>query len=564
MNKNDIKKFAEQEYHHWLKTAEKTGNHTLLRELASLDEEEMIDAFCTHLRFGTSGIRGVIGPGTNRMNRYVVRRATRGLAAYLNQRENCPSVVIAYDTRMHSRDFAQETARVLLSCGIRTYLFDELATVSLLSFAVRKLNCSMGIMITASHNPKIFNGYKVYNSDGYQIVGETADVIWTEIESVDYFDESDMKGNGAGCGTADLITVPPDVKEMFISEIVSICPQRPDQDTQLKLIYTPLNGTGRFYVQEVLRRIGFENFITVPTQELPDENFTTCPAPNPEKITAFNEGFRVLDQSGGDLIIATDPDCDRVGVCVCHQDMKVLLTGNQLGALMLDFLCQVKPPKKDQFLVKSIVTTPLADRIAEKYGLSVTNTLTGFKYIGEIITNLEERGESSRYYFGFEESNGYLMSPFIRDKDGVSGAMLTVCMASWYKKQGLDLVDRLHQIYEETGTCIDKTRNYFFEGPYGKSVMEQVMNHFRTDTSEKLGSHRIVSRTDYLSETDLPKSNVLKFVLENGTQCMIRPSGTEAKIKVYYFETESEAELELSIKEEIETFRRKPKIVENP
>lgn len=568
MNKNNIKIFAEQEYSRWLKMAEITENNDLRRELASLSEEEMIDAFCTHLRFGTSGIRGVIGAGTNRMNRYVVRRATRGIAAYLNKCTECPSVVIAYDTRTNSRFFAEETAKVLLAFGIRTYLFEELATVSLLSFAVRKLNCNMGIMITASHNPKIFNGYKVYNSDGYQIVGETADAILAEIEAVDYFEEQDICGslyqNDECCRSADILTVPPDIKKSFVSEIVSMCPQRPESDTELRLIYTPLNGTGRAYVQEVLKGIGFENFITVSTQEYPDENFTTCPTPNPEKITAFNEGFRVLDQTGGDLIIATDPDCDRVGVCVCHQGMKVLLTGNQLGALMLDYLCQVKPPKSGQFLVKSIVTTPLADRIAARYGLSVTNTLTGFKYIGEIITGLEKRGESSRYYFGFEESNGYLMNPFIRDKDGVSAAMLTVCMAAWYKQQGLDLIDRLHQIYEETGTCIDKTRNYFFEGPYGKAAMEQVMEHFRRDISDNLGGHRIIKKTDYLEATDLPKSNVLKFELDNGTQCMIRPSGTEAKIKVYYFETESEAELELSIKKVIQTFRTMPKIVENP
>lgn len=559
MNREDIKKFALEEYCRWLEMAEKNENLDLYRQLSSMNEEEILDAFCTHLRFGTSGIRGVIGAGTNRMNRYVIRRATKGLAAYLNKCTGNPSVVIAYDTRMYSKDFAEETAKVLLSCGVKTYLFDELATVSLLSFAVRKLNCNLGVMITASHNPKIFNGYKVYNSDGYQIVGPAADAILAEIESVDYFDDVGISTLSEQADrvsdSAEIIPVPPDVKELFIKEIVSLCPQKPASDTGLKLVYTPLNGTGKAYVQEVLKRIGFHNFITVPSQEQPDENFTTCPAPNPEKITAFNEGFRVLDQTGGDLIIATDPDCDRVGVCVCHQDMKVLLTGNQLGALMLDYLCQVKPPKEGQFLVKSIVTTPLADRIAEKYGLSVINTLTGFKYIGEIITVLEQQGKSSNYYFGFEESNGYLMSPFIRDKDGVSASMLTVCMAAWYKKQGLDLVDRLHQIYQETGTCIDKTRNYFFEGPYGKVAMEQMMDHFRTDISQTLGNHRIVKKTDYLKETGLPKSNVLKFVLDNGTQCMIRPSGTEAKIKVYYFETESEAELELAIKKEIETFR---------
>ena len=291
------------------------------------------------------------------------------------------------------------------------------------------------------------------------------------------------------------------------------------------------------------------------SQELPDENFTTCPAPNPEKITAYSEGFRTLDRVKGDLIIATDPDCDRVGVSIYHDGMKVLLTGNQLGVLMLDYLCQVKPPREKQFIIKSVVTTPLADRVAEHYGLKVINTLTGFKYIGEIITGLEREHRTEEYYFGFEESNSYLIDPFIRDKDGVSAAMLCVCMAAYYKKRGIDLVDRLRRIYKENGLCIDKTRNYFFEGPYGSAVMDMVMDFFRYKVTDTLGGRVIAEKTDFLGETGLPKTNMVRFVLENGTQCIIRPSGTEAKIKVYYFETESEAELEQSVKDMIEGFR---------
>lgn len=550
MNKEQIKDFALTEYKRWSEAASRLGDRALSAELSAMEEAEVIDAFCGDLRFGTSGIRGVIGAGTNRMNEYVVRRTTQGLANYLNKTCENPSVVIAFDTRMKSRDFAVETAGVLRGNGIRVYLFEELATVSLLSYAIGKLGCTMGIMITASHNPKIFNGYKVYNSDGYQIVGQAPDAILAEIDALDFFEGIKSCSDG-------IEPVPQAVAEAFLDEITAMCPRKVN-GSSLRLVYSPLNGTGNRYVREVFSRIGLENLTVVACQEHPDENFTTCPAPNPEKITAFHEGFRTLDEAGADLIVATDPDCDRVGVCILHDDMKVLLTGNQLGVLMLDYLCQVKPPAPGQFMVKSIVTTPLADRVAGRYGLKVVNTLTGFKYIGEMITNLSAAGREEDYYFGFEESNGYLMNPFIRDKDGVSAAMLTASMAAYYKEQGLSLIDRLHRIHEEVGICIDKTRNYFFEGPYGKGAMNRVMEHFRRDVTEEIAGCRITEKVDYMEETGLPKSNVIRFVLENGTQCMIRPSGTEAKIKVYYFETESAAELEQAVKERIESFSPNP------
>lgn len=484
------------------------------------------------------------------MNEYVVRRATQGLSNYLNKVTERPKVVIAYDTRRKSRIFAEETAKVLRGNGIEVWLFSELATVSLLSYTIKELGCTMGIMITASHNPKIFNGYKVYNSNGYQIVGSVPEEILREIDKLDYFDEIASSDEG-------IQLVPRRVSESFIEKIISMCPADLEEikESDLKLVYTPLNGTGNVYVRKVLQAIGQKDTVIVAAQEMPDENFATCPAPNPEKITAYSEGFRTMDQVGGDLIIATDPDCDRVGVCIYHDGMKVLLTGNQLGVLMLDYLCSVKPPKAGQFIIKSIVTTPLAERVAEKHGLKVINTLTGFKYIGEIITKLEQEGRTEDYYFGFEESNGYLMDPFIRDKDGVSSAMLCACLAAYYKKQGLDLVDRLHQIYEEHGLCIDKTVNYFFEGPYGKLSMEQVMEYFRTEIGDTIAGYRIKEKIDFLGETGLPKSNVIRFCLENGTQCIIRPSGTEAKIKVYYFETGQAAELEKYIKNTVESFK---------
>ena len=549
MDKERIIQSAKREFTRWQEAAEKLCDKGLAEELSELaaDEEAVTDAFCTGLRFGTSGIRGILGAGTNRMNEYVVRRTTQGLSDYLNKNFENPSVVIAYDTRKKSRIFAEETARVLRGNGIGVYLFEELAPVSLLSYAVRALSCTMGIMITASHNPKIFNGYKVYNCDGYQIVGTVPEEILASIDKHDYF-------SGIAASEEGIRAVPAYVSEQFIEDITAMCPQKPEETT-LSAVYTPLNGTGNHYVRKVLANIGFDRITMTSSQELPDENFTTCPAPNPEKITAYSEGFRTLDRVKGDLIIATDPDCDRVGVSIYHDGMKVLLTGNQLGVLMLDYLCQVKPPEKGQFIIKSVVTTPLADRVAERYGLKVINTLTGFKYIGEIITELEREHRTQEYYFGFEESNGYLIDPFIRDKDGVSAAMLCVCMAAYYKKQGLDLVDRLRQIYKENGLCIDKTRNYFFEGPYGSAVMDMVMDFFRHKVTVTLGGRSIAEKTDFLGETGLPETNMVRFVLENGTQCIIRPSGTEAKIKVYYFETESEAELEKSVKDIIEGFR---------
>jgi len=551
MEKNQIKAYAKTEYERWLRAARRLEDTELLEELTALaeEEEELIDAFCGDLRFGTSGIRGILGAGTNRMNEYVVRRTTQGVADYLNKNFSHPSVVIACDTRRKSRVFAEETAKVLRGNGIRVYLFQDLATVSLLSYAIRKLDCAMGIMITASHNPKIFNGYKVYNSDGYQIVGSVPDEILGEIDKLDFFE-------GIASSEEGILPVPPSVSENFIADIIAMCPQKPE-DSGLSLVYTPLNGTGNRYVREVLSGIGFENVTVVSSQENPDENFTTCPAPNPEKITAFNEGFRTLDRVKGDIIIATDPDCDRVGVSIYHDGMKVLLTGNQLGVLMLDYLCHVRPPKAGQFIIKSIVTAPLAEKIAKRYGLRVVNTLTGFKYIGETITSLEREGRLDEYYFGFEESNGYLMDPFIRDKDGVSAAMLTVEVAAWCKAGGKDLIERLQELYDEYGVCRDKTWNYFFEGPYGKMVMEDVMEYFRGNLApgSRIGGRRVAAKTDYLEETGLPKSNVLAYQLEGGTQMVVRPSGTEAKIKVYVFEAESSTLLQREIEEIMERFK---------
>ncbi len=553
MKKEEIKKKAIAEYERWLSAAEDTETRAGLRALAD-SEDELIDAFCAHLRFGTSGIRGILGVGTNRMNEYVVRRTTQGLANYLNRAcDGQPKVVISYDSRQKSDVFAVETAKVLRGNDIEVHLFAHLAPVSVLSYAIRALGCDMGIMITASHNPKIFNGYKVYGSDGYQIVGDVPGAVLSEIDKLDFFFGICQRDDG-------ILTVSEDISKGFCRDVIAMSGARGvlgGHLNDLSVVYTPLNGTGNHYVRRVLDGIGFTNLTMVDCQELPDPEFSTCPAPNPEKITAYNEGFKTLDQVKGDIIVATDPDCDRVGVSIYHDGMKVLLTGNQLGVLMLDYLCHVRPPKENQFIIKSIVTTPLAEKIAESYGLRVVNTLTGFKYIGEIITGLEREGRLDEYYFGFEESNGYLMDPFIRDKDGVSSAMLAVEVAAWCRAAGKDLIERLHELYDQYGVCRDKTWNYFFEGPYGKMVMSDVMEYFRRELSagSVIGGRTVAARTDYMEETGLPRSNVLAYSLEGGTQMIIRPSGTEAKIKVYVFEAENSARLQREIEEIMDRFK---------
>ncbi|WP_419026202.1 phospho-sugar mutase [Emergencia sp.] len=550
MNKNEIREYANSEYRRWLEKSE--GDIQLQQELKQLadNEEERIDSFYTDLRFGTSGIRGIIGAGTNRMNEYVVRRTTQGLADYLNAHCKKPSIVIAYDSRKKSKVFALETARTLRGNDIEVFLFPEIAPVSLLSYAIGRLHCSMGIMITASHNPKIFNGYKVYNQNGYQIVGEEAEQISEAIDQLDYFEGIKVSEEGISC-------VDQQVCDDFIAKIASFSLLSSQRDilNKLSVVYTPLNGAGNRYVRQVLSDIGFENLTMVPAQENPDENFATCPTPNPEKITAYTESFKILDQIGGDVIIATDPDSDRVGLCLLYDDMKVLLTGNQLGILIFDYLCQMRKPLPGQVVIKSIVSTPLIEKMAEKYGLQVINTLTGFKYIGELITALSDQGQEEAYFFGFEESNGYLVDPFIRDKDGVSSAMIAVEMAAYHKAQGKNLIERLLEIYEEFGTCRDKTRNYFFEGPYGAMAMKSLMNHFRREIDESIGGRRILKKKDYMKATGLPKADVVEFILEGGARFIIRPSGTEAKIKVYLFETENNTKLEKAIENIVETYK---------
>lgn len=548
---NNYKETARREYERWIKNTE--DNPLIQNQLLDMkeNEDEITDSFYCQLTFGTSGMRGIIGPGTNRINEYVVRRATQGLASYLNRKYKEPSVVISYDSRKFSYDFARETAQVLSGNNIKAFLFPHLAPVPLLSYAIRHLGCAMGIMITASHNPKIFNGYKVYNSEGYQIVGKEPGEILEEINNTDFF-------TGIKKSEEHIEILSSETEESFIRTIGNLSLLKDKTAAEdLSIVYTPLNGTGKTYVSEVLHHAGFKNLFTVPEQMEPDENFTTCPYPNPEKAATFERACRVSDEKGGDLIIGTDPDSDRVGVVVPHKGINVLLTGNQIGILMLDYLCNFRPPEEGQFIMRSIATTPFADRIAEKYGLSVQTTLTGFKYIGEKISCLGREGREKDFYFGFEESTGYLAAPFLRDKDGVSGALIISEAAAWNKSLGRTLLDRLEMLYQEFGYCTDRTENYIFEGIQGKRSMKAIMKYFREEVKEGtvLGDSTIIGKTDYLGETDLPKSDVLEFKTANGTDILLRPSGTEPKMKVYYFETEDAELIRNKVKEIIESFR---------
>ena len=549
---SNFKEEALQEFNRWVALTE--DNSEMQKELLKLkdNEEELTDSFYKHLHFGTSGIRGILGPGTNRINLYVVRRATQGLSNYLNRTEENPSVVISYDSRKKSAEFAMETAKVLSGNGIKAILFPHLTPVSMLSYAIRYYGCTMGVMITASHNPKIFNGYKVYNREGYQIVGDEPDQILEEINSLDFFKDINMSED-------NIVTAGPEAENAFIDEIssFSLLQDRSDILENLKTVYTPLNGAGNEFVKKVLGKCGITNVIEVPSQNYPDEEFTTCPYPNPEKITAYAEAAKIMNKENADLIIATDPDSDRVGVMIPHDGMNVLITGNQIGILMLDYLCHFKKPEKGQFIIKSIATTPFADRIAEKYGLNVINTLTGFKYIGEKIAELTEKGRECDYYFGFEESTGYLVSPFIRDKDGVSGALLIAEAAAWNKSEGRDLLDRLEELYEELGVMRDRTENFIFEGIEGAITMESIMKYFRENiiAGTKMGECSVLSVIDYMGETGLPESDVLEYRFSDGTILLIRPSGTEPKMKLYYFEAEKAEFVRTEIDKIVESFR---------
>ena len=530
-----MKRDYRDEYRRW-KEADLL-DEDLVAELNTMgeNETEMEDAFYKDLAFGTGGLRGVIGVGTNRMNVHTVIKASKGIADYLNDEfgDEKKCIAISFDSRIKSELFAKTAAKVFAGCGIDVYIYKELMPTPCLSFAVRKLGCRAGVMITASHNPAKYNGYKVYGSDGCQITTEAAEKIQG------YIDKADALGLGVINGDDERISdVPDEVYESFISEVLGLSLiSKKDGDKSAKIVYTPLNGTGRKPVTDVLKRAGFMDVNIVKEQEKPDGNFPTCPYPNPEIPEAMKLGMDYAEEIGADLLLATDPDCDRVGVAVKDKEDFVLLTGNQVGCLLLNFVCERRikmgTMPQNPVMVKTIVTSDLGERIADHSGVKTINVLTGFKFIGEQIGFLEAQGRKDDYVFGFEESCGYLSGTHARDKDGVNASLLICEMFAYYKKMGRSLVDVLGELYKKYGYYLNTLYSFEFEGPKGQEKMKNIMEKFRSLKGELCGQ-KVALTLDYLDGVDdLPKSDVLKFSLETGAGVVVRPSGTEPKIKIY-------------------------------
>lgn len=524
-------------YERWLKSAK--DDEDLVQELRVMSDRAIEDAFYRDLAFGTGGLRGVIGAGTNRMNVYTVAKASQGLANYLSSRFDSPSVVVGYDSRIKSNLFARTAASVFAANGIAVHIWPELTPVPTVSFAVRHLHASAGVMITASHNPAKYNGYKVYGADGCQITTEAAADILAQIEALDIFSDIKEQDYDFALGSGAIKMISGSVMSAFIEAVKAQSVLFGEQvDKSVSIVYSPLNGTGLHPVTRVLAESGFTDVFVVPEQEKPDGNFPTCPYPNPEVKEALALGLEYAEKRGADLMLATDPDCDRVGIAVKDENGEMsLLTGNEVGMLLLDYICAQrvrysKMPEKP-VMVKTVVTIDMAERIAQHYGLQTVNVLTGFKFIGEQIGLLEQRGELERYIFGFEESYGYLSGTYVRDKDGVNGAFLICEMFAYYKTRGKSVLDRLNELYAEYGYCLNTLHSYEFHGSAGFSKMQDIMAALRGEIGE-IGGKRVLKVLDYASGLDgLPKSDVLKFVLEGNCSVVVRPSGTEPKLKLY-------------------------------
>ena len=525
-------------YRLWLKkTAE---NEELRRELESIadDSNAIEDRFYRDLEFGTGGLRGVLGAGTNRMNVYTVAKATQGYANYLTAQSDKPSVAIAYDSRIHSDLFARTAARVFAANGIKVHLYPKLMPTPSLSFAVRDLHCDGGVVVTASHNPAKYNGYKVYGADGCQITTEAAKAIQREIDAVDPFGNVKWSDFDTELAQGNICYIGEDTVRRYLAAVstASVLPENVKRD--VSIVYTPLNGTGISCVPRCLREHGFTNLTLVEEQKDPDGNFPTCPYPNPEIREALELGLRWAEKTNSDLLLATDPDCDRVGVAVKDQEGYSLISGNEMGVLLLDFICKMRTangtmPKKP-VAVKTIVTTPMAAKVAERCGVELRDVLTGFKFIGEQIGLLEKAGEAERYIFGFEESYGYLSGSFVRDKDAVNASLLICEMFAYYRTQGKSLVDVLRALYETYGYYGTRLLSFGFEGSSGFEKMQSLMDGLRNAPPQELAGIAVESVKDYASGIDgLPKSNVLRYFLAGGMEAVVRPSGTEPKLKVY-------------------------------
>ena len=543
---------VQQAYEQWLKDFSADADTVADLQSIANDPKEIEDRFYTELSFGTAGMRGVLGAGTNRMNRYNVRRATKGLAQYLmqNPEEAKRGVAIAYDSRRCSAEFAEDTALVLCQEGVPAYLFDALRPVPILSYAVRHLHAIAGVVITASHNPPQYNGYKVYGEDGAQVGPEAAEGVTGFIRALDYKDCTLMDEEEAKAKGLLHIIGNKEVDDDYIAQVKTLCIQ-PEmlakEGASLSIVYTPLHGSGNVPVRRILKEIGITNVAVVKEQEMPDPNFSTIKVPNPEDPGAYTLAFKLADQVGASVIFATDPDCDRLGVAVRdNEGVFHLLTGNQIGCVLLHYILSTKAKQgtlpKNGAAVKSIVSTCLANSICEKYEVAMFETLTGFKFIGEKIQQFQDTG-SHTFLFGFEESYGFLSSTFVRDKDGVNASLLIAEVAAACKAEGITLYDRLQQIYAEFGYYVEKVVSKTLPGKDGLTLMKKIMCDLRANPPKELAGKKVLAVRDYLTgvrtcggkeePTGLPASNVLYYELEGGNWVCVRPSGTEPKIKLY-------------------------------
>ena len=544
-----MEKFILEKYNRWLNESRLSEKEKEELRLIADDEKEIKERFIADLEFGTAGLRGVMAMGTNRMNKYVIRHASQGLAQYLLSEEKSPTVAIAYDSRNNSELFAKEAAATLAANNIKVFIFKRLMPVPTLSFAVRHLRCSAGIVITASHNPKKYNGFKVYGSDGCQMTIAAANKVLENINKLDMFDDVKHVDFEEGLSEKVINYISDELVEEYYSSIMSLSIKSKEVSPRiLNITYTPLHGAGYIPVTTVLDRDGFKHVDIVEEQRLPDGDFTTCPYPNPEILEAMDLGMKLMIKNGNDILVATDPDSDRAGVAVNQNGKAIILTGNEIGILLFDFIYHARKEEgslpKDPVIVKSIVSSDLVDIMGKEYGVKVINILTGFKFIGEQILFLEQKGEQNRFIFGFEESYGYLTNPDVRDKDAVNAVLLISEMANYYKHKGLTLLDRLNQLYDHFGHYKTVTLSFEFPGLDGKDKMANLMKHFREEGFKKeigkvkyVGDYKLekIFYPDHEEPTNLPKSDVIKFFLEDNETIIFRPSGTEPKLKAYVF-----------------------------
>lgn len=562
-----LKMSIEQDYKTWLDAVKDSD---LLNQLVFMTESQINEAFYKELEFGTGGLRGILGAGTNRMNIYTVNKATQGLCDFFKSQKVSPTVAIAFDSRINSELFARCAASVIAANGGMAHIFQELMPTPLLSYAVRSLGCDAGIVITASHNPAEYNGYKVYGSDGCQITLQAADSIQRYIQEVHIFNDVKTEPFENAFSEGSIRYIYHDLLGEYFEQVKQ-CSLNPEilAESDIKVIYTPLNGTGNKPVREILERAGLKNLMIVPEQENPDGLFPSCQRPNPEERCAFEMAISLANKTDAELIIATDPDCDRVGIAVKKEHGYRLLTGNETGCLLLNYILSQKKAKdklpKNPVIIKTIVTSAMANMIAFEYGAYVIDTLTGFKYIGEQIGLLEQNHEEDRYVFGFEESYGYLSETFVRDKDAVSASLLICEMAAYYKKNHTTLLEELEKLYEKHGFWKHKLLSFSFEGSDGMKRMDALMSSFRRGIFMDYSGLAVIKTDDYLQSITtnelthetanlfMPKSDVLLFSLGENSEIVIRPSGTESKLKCYLTVREKDSNYASMIMQALET-----------